>query len=206
MADLHVDDDKLKELLERAVSQMLSDKKTELDRVTIRFLDDAEKAQREILGTFDMSKDRFESKARERLTEADAQLKAFIDAFDECKKKAEDALNLRIIGGFSAVLLVAALIVISVLAERVVKVNETATALSQSAGQLKASIESANIIYKQIGDSAKGTDFTSQLQTLSALTTRIDGDIKRIDGQIENLNIQIKPLQKDYDARHPRGK
>jgi len=213
MADIHVDDGKLKELLAEAVKQMLADKQVEIDQITSKFLDDAARARREALKDIESSKDKFEEKAREKLSDAEMAITAFSTSLAEKKKKVEDALNVKIIGGFSAVMIVAALGAVALLSERIITVNSkanelsvAATALAKSSGELQGTINAANEVYKRVADSAKGTDVTSQLQTLSILTTRMDGDLKTINGELQKIGVDMKPLLNDYRARHSSTK
>jgi ribosomal protein L14 len=126
----------------------------------------------------------------------------------EKKKKVDDMLNVKILAGFAAFLLIGSLVALSYLGERISAVNikvkeygDAATKLDGARGQLEQAVNDATKVYKQ---ATLAPDSASQMQVLTALVTRIDGDSQRIDGELQKFKKNVAPLLSEYAAAHPK--
>lgn len=164
------------------------------------------KTEREIIEQIEASRDRFEKRAQTKIEEASASLDAFDKAIAERKKRLDDLLSVKILAGFSAILLIVSIVALSYLADRINAVNEkvakydtAAKSLDDSRGQLQDAMNSATTVYKQATQAA---DPAGSMQILTGLVAHIDGDTKRIDGEVRKLKTDTGPVVADWQAHH----
>jgi hypothetical protein len=210
MAEIQFDDERLSALVAQAVKEMLAKEHAKLGDLSNAFLDGATKSQRELLKEIEDSRDRFDTRAKASLTSAEEAFATFNVSVAEKRKKLDDALNVKVIAGFSAFLLIGALVAASYLTDRIVTVNgkvreytEAAAKLDEARKSLDQAVTNATSVYKQA--STPG-DTASQMQVLTALVTRIDGDAHKIDGDVKTLQKEVAPVVADYARSHSNNK
>jgi hypothetical protein len=164
------------------------------------------KTERGLIEQIEVSRDRFEKRAQIKIDEAGASLEAFDKAIAERKKRLDDLLSVKILAGFSAILLIVSIVALSYLADRINAVNEkvarydaAAKSLDESRGQLQEELNSATNVYKQ---ATPAGDPAGSMQNLTGLVAHIDGDTKRIDGEVKKLRTDTGPVVADWQARH----
>ncbi len=200
MADIHIDDERLKGLLEQAVKDMLASERVRLDQLTTGFLNDAAKGHREAVKEIEEEREKFEARAHQKLSEADAAIASFDGSLAEKKKKVEDALNVKVLAGFTAVVLIGTLVAAGYFADRAYKLKRNtdevvrnAADLQEASGRLNSAIENANKIY----NTAIQPSDAGSMKTLTALVARIDADTQRIDKEVAGLKTSVASLQKN---------
>jgi exonuclease VII large subunit len=201
MPHIDIDDDSFAELVTQAVKKLLTHEKSKLSELTDGFLDEAKRSQRSVLDDFESSKDKFDAKAQAQLADADTAISTFKTRLSEKRKQVEDALNVRVIAGFSAVLLILGLAAAAYLGERLVTVNEKAKEVTTAAENLKTlnmalqgAMGEASAAFKKMSP-----DPSSHIQTLESFTNRIHDDL-------DKLQKQLQPMLNDWVARHPSRK
>jgi hypothetical protein len=213
MAEIKFDDDRLSALIADAVRELLAKEQSRVGKLSDGFLDEAAKTERELVKQIEDSRDRFEGRARERLKAADGVIEEFEKAVAEKKKKVDDMLSVKLLAGFSALLLIISLVALSYLGDRITTVNskvkeysDAAKKLDDSRGQLELAMTNAAKVYK---DATQAGDAGTPMQALTALVTRIDADVtridastKRIDGDLGKLKKDVAPVVEEYVARH----
>jgi len=210
MAEIQFDDERLSALMAQAVKEMLAKEHAKLGELSKAFLDGASKSQRELLKEIDDSCDRFDARTKASLASAEESVASFNVSVAEKKKKLDDALNVKVIAGFSAFLLIGSLVAASYLTDRIVTVNgkvreytDAAAKLDDARKNLEQAVNSATTVYKQA--STPG-DTASQMQVLTALVTRIDGDSHKFDTDVKSLQKEVTPVMTDYIAHHSTNK
>lgn len=207
MARLDINDDQLGELVRQAVADLLKQEQSKVTVARDTFLEQARSAQRSALQDVENSITSFEARARTRLTDAETAISSFDTSLTEKKKKVEEALNVKVVAGFSALLLILALDATAYLSQQIITVGEKNRELAKAAADLKTSsaelqtaIDSAKAVYKTAFES-KNVDPGSQLQTLQALTNRVDADCKRISGDLTKLTERLKPYWRKLERK-----
>lgn len=210
MAEIQFDDEHLSALLTQAVKEMLAKEHAKLSELSNSFLDGVSKSQRELLKEIEDSRDRFDARAKASLTSAEEAVASFNVSVAEKKKKLDEALNVKVIAGFSAFLLIGSLVAASYLTDRIVTVNgkvreytDAAAKLDEARKTLDQAVTNATNVYKQASTPA---DTASQMQVLTALVTRIDGDAHKIDGDVKALQKEVAPVVADYVKSHPTNR
>jgi hypothetical protein len=213
MTNIPLDDDLFGEAVTKAVRDLLASDTKQLGEIANDYLDDAKSAYRAAVSDIEQSTQLFQSRARAILAEADAAIAQFKVDIDKKKTDVKDALNIKILAGFTVVVIFLTLGAIGYLGDRLSAVHikdqdviAEATKLATDAATLQGNIDAANKIYENAFEANKNADAATQMQTLNALTARISSDLLTTQSDVKLLKERTAPIISDWAARHPQTK
>jgi hypothetical protein len=206
MPILNIDDERFAEIVAGAVRQVMNERKQTLQSATEEFLQDAEKDQHTLLNGINELRDKFDDRARRAITDSDLQIETFKKSLDERKKKVEDALSIKLIGGFAGLLIVIIFVAGGIVADQTRRYKDETDRLTTASRDLKNQIDAATLLYQK-AFATTGSDAAAQSQAALVLATKAstasDGNTKQITNTLARLNDVIADYQKRFPSYKP---